>query len=179
MGALQPGWDIRGAATFLDRLTEWERRASRASESIRRAVRLAAGPANGKYREVRQIMSEFLQFSWIFDKDARGVESESNSAGAAPMDVDAVGKREGKGCSADVPTTRRKIASSTKARAKARVKGKEKARLTRTAPPSSKTSASTVAKKATNVQTARSDWQERKTRRSTPSGPMEPRGLRR
>ena len=117
MGIMQPGWDSRNPANFLDQLTEWERRiqeyegdsletfsdgrkiavlASHAPESIRNVVRLAAGPAGGKFRVVRQNMSEFLQFGRVFDKDGRGVESESNSASATPMDVDAVGK--GKGC---------------------------------------------------------------------------------
>ena len=50
--------------------------ASHAPESIRNVVRLAAVPANGNYRAVRQNMSEFLQLSRIFDKDGRGVESE-------------------------------------------------------------------------------------------------------
>ena len=111
MGIIQLGRDSRGAAnTFLDQLTEWERRiqeyegesletfsegmkiavpASHALESIRNVVRLAAGPANGNYRAVRQNMSEFLQFGWIFDTDGRGVE---------PMDVDGVGKGKGKAC---------------------------------------------------------------------------------
>ena len=39
-------------------------------------VRLAAGPAGGKYRVVRDNMSEVLQFGLIFDKDGRGVESD-------------------------------------------------------------------------------------------------------
>ena len=83
MGIMQPGLDSRNAANFLDQLTEWERRiqeyegesletfsdgmkiavlASHAPEPIRHVVRLAAGPAGGKYRVVRQNMSEFLQF---------------------------------------------------------------------------------------------------------------------
>ena len=72
--------------------------ASRAPESIRNVVRLAAGSAGGKYRVVRQNMSEFLQFGRVIDKDRRKVESESNSASATLMDVDAVGKGKGKGC---------------------------------------------------------------------------------
>ena len=85
MGIMQHGWDSRNAANFLDQLTEWERRiqeyegesletfsdgmkiavlASRAPESIENVVRLAAGPAGGKYRVVRQNMSEFPQF-WL------------------------------------------------------------------------------------------------------------------
>ena len=41
---------------------------------------------------------EFLQFGRVFDKDGRGVESESNNAASATqMDVDAVGKGKGKG----------------------------------------------------------------------------------
>ena len=82
MGIMQSGWDSRGAAnTFLDQLTEWKRRiqeyegesletfsdgmkiavlASHALESIRNVVRLAAGPAGGKYRVDRQNVSEFL-----------------------------------------------------------------------------------------------------------------------
>ena len=109
MGVMQLGWDFRGAAnTFLEQLTEWERRiqeyegesletfsdgmkiavmASHAPESTRNMARLAACPA--KWKVARQNMSEFLQFGRIFDK---GVESESSSAGTAPMDVDAVGK---------------------------------------------------------------------------------------
>ena len=51
--------------------------ASHASESIRNVVRLAAGLAGGKYRVVRQNMSEFLKFGRVFDKDGRGVQSES------------------------------------------------------------------------------------------------------
>ena len=120
MGIMQPGWGSRGPAnTFLDQLTEWERRvleyegeiletssdgmkiavlASHAPESIRNVVRLAAGPAGGKCRVVRQNMSEFLQFGRIFDKDGRGVEWEPSSTGVAPMDVDGVGKGKGKGC---------------------------------------------------------------------------------
>ena len=95
MGIVHPGWDSRGAAnTFLDQSTEWKRRihvyegesletfsdgvkfavlASHAPEAIRSVVRLAAGPAGGKYRVVRQNMSEFLHFDRIFDKDGRGV----------------------------------------------------------------------------------------------------------
>ena len=72
--------------------------ASHAPESIRNVVRLAAGPAGGKYRVVRQNMSEFLQFGRVFDKDGRGVESEPSSASAVPMDVEAVGKGKGKEC---------------------------------------------------------------------------------
>ena len=72
--------------------------ASHALESIRNVVRLAAGSAGGKYRVVRQNMSEFLQFGRVFDKDGGGVESESNSGSATPIDVDAVGKGKGKGC---------------------------------------------------------------------------------
>ena len=120
MGIMQPGWGSRCPAnTFLDQLTEWERRvleyegeiletssdgmkiavlASHAPESIRNVVRLAAGPAGGKCRVVRQNMSEFLQFGRIFDKDGRGVEWEPSSTGVAPMDVDGVGKGKGKGC---------------------------------------------------------------------------------
>ena len=90
MGTMQSGWDSRGAAnTFF---------ASHAPESIRHAVRLAAGPVGGKYRVVRHYMSEILQFVRIFDKDARGVESEPSSASATPMDVDVIGKGKGKGC---------------------------------------------------------------------------------
>ena len=59
-------------------------------------VRLAAGPAGGKYRVARQNMPEFLQFGPIFDKDGRGVKSELSSGSARPMDVDAVGKGKGK-----------------------------------------------------------------------------------
>ena len=120
MGIMQPGWEFQGAAnTFLDRLTEWERRihvyegesletfsdgmkiavlASQAPQSIRNVVRLAEGPAGGEYRAVRQNISEFLQLGRIFDKDGRGVESGPGSASATPMDVDAVGKGKGKGC---------------------------------------------------------------------------------
>ena len=120
MGITQPGWDSRGAAnTFLDRLTDMERRiqeyegeslettsdgmkiavlASHAPEAIHNVVRLAAGPAGGKYRVVRRNMSEFLQCGRIFDKDGRGVESEPSSTNATPMDVDGVGKGKGKGC---------------------------------------------------------------------------------
>ena len=72
--------------------------ASHAPESIRTTVRLAAGPAGGKYRVVRQNMSEFLQIGRVFDKDGRGVESELSSASSTPMDVDAVGKGKRKGC---------------------------------------------------------------------------------
>ena len=68
--------------------------ASHAPGSIRNVVRLAAG---GKYRVVRQNISEFLQFGRIFEKDGRGVESEHSSANATTMDVDAVGKGKGKG----------------------------------------------------------------------------------
>ena len=90
MGIMQPGWDSRGAAnTFLDQLTEWERRiqeyegesletfsdgmkiavlASHAPESIRNVVRVAAGPVSGE-------LSEFLQFGQNFDKDGSSVES--------------------------------------------------------------------------------------------------------
>ena len=50
------------------------------------------------YRVVRQNMSEFLQFGRVFDKDGRGVESETTSTSATPMDFDAVGKGKGKGC---------------------------------------------------------------------------------
>ena len=93
MGIMQPGWVSRNAVNFSDRLTEWERRiqeyeggsletfsdgmniavmASHAPESIRNVVRLAAGPAGGKYRVVRQNVSEFLQFGRHFGKDGRG-----------------------------------------------------------------------------------------------------------
>ena len=98
---------------LLDQVTEWERRIQEyevesfsdgmkiavlaAPESIRNVVPLAAGPVNGKYWVVRQNMSEFLQSGRIFDKDGRGVESESNSAGTTPMDVEVVGKGMGKG----------------------------------------------------------------------------------
>ena len=107
--SLQLGWDSRGAANmFPDQLTEWGttnprvRRiavlASHAPESIRNVVRLAAYPANGNCRAVRQKMSEFLQFVRICDKDGQGVESEPSSANATLMDVDRVGKGKGKGC---------------------------------------------------------------------------------
>ena len=77
---MQLGWVSRNAVNFLDQLTEWERRiqeceggsletfsdgmkiavmASHAPESIRSVVRLAAGPAGGKYRGVRLNMTEF------------------------------------------------------------------------------------------------------------------------
>ena len=117
MGIMQSGWDSRGTAnTFLDQLTEWERRiqgyegesletfsdsmkiavlASHAPEPLRNVVRLAAGPAGGKYRVVRQ---NILQVGRILGKDGRRVESEPSSANASPMDVDAVGKGKGKGC---------------------------------------------------------------------------------
>ena len=122
MGVMQPSWDSRGTAnTFLDQLTEWERRiqeyeeesletfsdgmkisvlASHAPESIRNVVRWAAGPASGKYQVVRQNISEVLQFGQIFDKDGRGVESEHNNTGPAQMDVDSDwrGKGKTKGC---------------------------------------------------------------------------------
>ena len=119
---IQRGRESRATAkTFLDQVTEWERRiqeyegesletfsngmmiavlASHAPVSIRNVVRLAGGPANGKYQGVRQNISEFLQFGRIFDKDGRGVESEPNNTGPAPMNVDSVGKGKGKtkGC---------------------------------------------------------------------------------
>ena len=120
VGIMQLGWDSRGAAnTFLDQLTEWKRRiqenegesleafsdgmkiavvASHAPGSIRNEVRLAAGPANGSYRAVRQNTSEFLRFGRIFDKDGRGVESEPSHANATSIDIDGVGKGKGKGC---------------------------------------------------------------------------------
>ena len=47
---------------------------------------------------VRQNVSELLPFGRVFDKDGRGVESESNSASATPMVVDAVGKGKGNEC---------------------------------------------------------------------------------
>ena len=65
MGVTQPGWYSRSAAnTFLDQLTEWERRvrrrksgpdgmASHVPESIRNVV-WATAQRNGKYRVVRQ-----------------------------------------------------------------------------------------------------------------------------
>ena len=104
----------RGAAnTFLDQLTEWERRiqeyeresletfsdgmkiailASHAPETIRNVVRSAVCPANGNYRAVRRNMSDVLQLGRMFDKDGPGVESKPSSANATPMDVDGVGK---------------------------------------------------------------------------------------
>ena len=107
---MQLGWDSRGAAhTFLDQLTEWERRiqeyegesletfsdgmkiavlASHAPESIRNVVRLAARQASGNYRALWQNMSVFPQFGRILDKDGRGVESEPSSANVTSMDVD-------------------------------------------------------------------------------------------
>ena len=110
-GIMQPGLDSRGAAnTFLDQVTEWERRiqehegesletfsggmeiavlAFHALESIRYVVRLAAGPAGGKCRVVRQNMSEFLHVGRIFDKNGPGVESEPSSASATPINFDA------------------------------------------------------------------------------------------
>ena len=176
MGIMQPGWDSRNAANFLDQLTEWERRikeyegesletfsdgmkiavlASHAPESIRNVVRLAAGPAGGKYRVVRQNMSEFLQFGRVFDKDRRGVESESNSASASPMDVDAVGKGKGKDCMFN--------------QAKGKAQGKRRTpSKTRTLQPSLKASVATVARKVKSGQTVGSVWQKQKTRRSTP-----------
>ena len=148
MGIMQPGWDSRNAANFMDQLTEWERRiqeyegesletfsygmkiavlASHAPESIRNLVRLAAGPAGGKYRVVRQNMSECLQYGRVFDKDGRGVDSEASSASATPMDVDAVGKCKGKGCFVcGRPGHAAKDCKFNQAKSKAQGKGKAK-----------------------------------------------------
>ena len=187
----QCSWDSCDLVGTLE-LTEWERRiqeyegecletfsdgmkiavlASHAPESIRNVVRLAAGPAGGKYRLVRQNMSEFLQFGRVFDKDGRGVKSsEPSSASATPMDVDAVGKGKGKDAScADVPATQQKTASLVKPRARPRARAKRRTpRLTRTVPPSLKVSVATVARKVTSGQNAGSVWQKRQTRMSTP-----------
>ena len=164
---MQPGWDSRNAVNFLDQLTVWERRvqeyegesletfsdgmkiavlASHAPESIRNVVRLAAGPAGGKYRVMRQNMSEFLQFGRVFDKDGRGVESESNSACATPMDVDAVGK--GKGCFVcGRPGHAAKDCKFNQAKGKAQGKGKAK-----NVQPSLKASVAIVARKVISGQ---------------------------
>ena len=98
--------------------------APHAPESIRNVVRLAAGPAGGKYRVVRQNMSEFLRFGRVFDKDGRGVESEPSSANATPMDVDAVGK--GKGIVCGRPSHAAKNCKFNQAIGKAQGKGKAK-----------------------------------------------------
>ena len=82
---------------------------------------------------------------------------EPNSASATPMVVNAVGKGKGKNASCwDVPATQRKTASSIKVRARARAKERQRVPLTGTAPPSSRVSVATVARKATNGQSARS-----------------------
>ena len=64
------------------------------------------------------------------------------------------------------------VATERKTRARVR----QRTRLTRTVPPSLKVTVAIVARKATSGQTARSVWQKRKTRKSTPL--MERRRLR-
>ena len=125
---------------------------------------------------VRQNVSEFLQFGRIFDKDGRGVESETSSANGTPMDVDKAKERDAS--SADVPATQRKTASSMKPKAKARAKERQRVpRLTRIVPPRFNARVAVVARKVTSGQAAGSVWQKRKRRKSTPL--MERRRLRR
>ena len=94
-------------------------------------VRFAAGRADGKYRVVRQNMSEFLQFGRIFDKDGRGVESEPSSKNATPMDVDAVGKGKGKGCFVcGRPSHAAKDCKLNQGKGKGQSKGKSKSTTT-------------------------------------------------
>ena len=172
--------------------TEWERRtqeyegespetfsddmkiavpASHAPESIRNVVRLAAGPANGNYRAVRQNMSEFLH-CW---PNLRQGWSRSR-VGTQQCERDADGRcmvlaraREWDASCADVPATQRKTASSIKPRARAKAQERKRvARLTRTLQPSLKASAAIVARKVTSGQTAGSVCQKRKTIKSTP-----------
>ena len=91
--------------------------ASHAPESIRNLVRLAAGPANGNYRAVRQKMSEFLQFG--------------RNANATPMDVDGVGKGKGKRCFVcGRPGHAAKGCKSNQAKGKGQGKGKTKSTST-------------------------------------------------
>ena len=122
--------------------------------------------------QVQQVgMSEFLQ-----DKDGRGVESEP-SASATPMDVDAVGESRGMGCFVcGRPGHATKDCKLNQSKGKGQSKGNTKSTTDRTAPPSSRASVATVARKATSGQTAGSAWQKRKTRKSTPL--MERRRLR-
>ena len=158
MGIMQPGWNSQGAATtFLDQLTVWEQRkqeyegerlenfsdgmkiavlGSHPPASIRNVVRLEAGPAGGRYRVVRQNMSEFLQFGRIFDKDGRGVEPELSSASATPMDVDAVGEAKWKGVLRVVtfPATQRKDCKLNQGKNEGQSMGKTKSTTDKNSP---------------------------------------------
>ena len=128
-------------------------------------------------RVVRQNMSEFLQFGRVFDKDRREVESESNSAGTAPMDVDAVGKGKGncKGCFVcGRPGHAAKDCRLNQGKGKGHSKWKGKSTTDKNSPAKfERECRHCVARKATNGQTAGSDWQKRQTGKSTPSRPME------
>ena len=71
--------------------------------------------------------SQNFQFGRVFDKDGRGVESEPSSASATPMDVDAVGKGNGKGCFVcGRPGHAQKDCKLNQAKGKAQGKGKAK-----------------------------------------------------
>ena len=87
MGIMQPGW--RGAAnTFLDRLTEWERR-----------IQEYEGESLETFSDGGQIGSssgrKCQSFSSLAESSTRMVEEWSRNP---PMDVDGVGKGKGKGC---------------------------------------------------------------------------------
>ena len=130
--------------------------AAHAPESIRNVVRLAAGPAGGKYRVLRQNMSDFLQLGRVFDKDGRGVESESKTVQVQRrwMLIQSARARERDASCADVRATQRKTASSTKPRARPRTRAKRRTpSLARTLQPSLKASVATVARKVTSGQT--------------------------
>ena len=92
-------------------------------------VRLAAGPASGNYRAVRQNMSEFLQIGRIFDKDGREVESDPSGANSTPLDFDGVGKGMGKECSRS-RSERLQVQPFSQAKGKGQSKGKTKSTST-------------------------------------------------
>ena len=136
-------------------MTEWERRIQEYegesletfSDGMKIAVLSSHAPEsirNGKYRVARP----------------------NSSASATPMDVDGVGKGKGKGCFVCGRPGHAAKDCKFKPRARGQSKGKQRAPLTRTVPPSLKVSIATVARKVTSGQTAGNFLQKRKTRKS-------------
>ena len=192
MGIMQPGWDSRSAANFLDQLTGWERRiqeyegesletfsdgmkiavlASSAPESIRNVVRLAGRTSEW---ELSSGAPEHVSVSCsLAESWTRMVEEWSRSPAVHvqsqwPLMLSAGAKERDASC-ADVPATQRKTTSSIKPRARPRIRVRRRTpRLTRTVPPCMKASVATVARTVTSGQTAGSVWQKRRTRKSTP-----------
>ena len=112
MDILKPPWDPKSSAgDFVEKLTEWERRitdfenetlerigdgtrvdtlAMHAPEGIQGVMWMAAGPANGNWKQFRRAVKECIQFGRYFSATGERV---GHANLPTPMEVDVVSAR--------------------------------------------------------------------------------------